>query len=91
SVHTEAFAASDSAGQVNGLIVERAGEKLRILAAVVQSELTNAELAILLRAAAADATSIQVYNEPEGSLFLARCRELGFSEFFSQHEMVLDL
>ncbi|MBO0782504.1 MAG: GNAT family N-acetyltransferase, partial [Ktedonobacteraceae bacterium] len=58
SVHTEAFAASDSAGQVNGLIVERAGEKLRILAAVVQSELTDAELAILLRSAAADATSI---------------------------------
>ncbi len=44
----------------------------------------------LLRAAG-DATTILIMNEPEDSPFLARCYELGFSEFFSQHEMFLRL
>lgn len=91
TMRAEAVAVPGNAGGLNGLIFRRAGEKIQILAAILQSDLTNAELAALLWAAAGEATGIQVYNEPEDSPFLARCRDLGFTEFFSQHEMFLTL
>jgi GNAT superfamily N-acetyltransferase len=74
-----------------GLIVQRGGEKLRIQAAFFPPSLSDATVAGLLRQAAGSASGIQVFNEPEGSDFLARCRRLGFDEFFSQHEMWLTL
>ncbi|HEY7351069.1 MAG TPA: GNAT family N-acetyltransferase [Ktedonobacterales bacterium] len=96
TMRAEAVAAAGADGQLNGLIFRPGGrgannEKIQIQAAILQSDLTNADLAALLRAAAGDAAGIQVYNEPEDSPFLARCRDLGFTEFFSQHEMFLTL
>lgn len=91
TLQAEAVMASDVAGRVNGLIARRAGERLQVLAAVLQPDFTQAELAALLRRAAGDATTIQVYNEPEGSTLLARYLDLGFTEFFSQYEMLLTL
>jgi len=83
----EAVIAAGPDGRVNGLMVERAGEWVRIHGALLQSQLTDAQLAALLRQAAGDARRIQIFNEPEGSPFLARCRQLGFTEFYSQYEM----
>lgn len=88
---TEAIIAYGPDGQANGLLIQRFDEKIRILATVLQSRLTNTELAALLRQAAANATEIEVYNEPEDQPFLALYRDLGFNEIFSQHEMVLTL
>lgn len=89
--HAEAIVAPGTDGRVNGLIVQRNNQKIQILATVLPKELTDREIAALLRHVAADATGIQVYNEPEDSPFLASCRRLGFSEFFSQHEMFITL
>lgn len=91
SMRAEAVAAPGADGQLNGLIFRRSGDNIQMLAALLQSDLSNAELAALLRAAAGDAATILIMNEPEDSPFLARCRDLGFSEFFSQYEMFLSL
>ncbi len=91
TLQIEVVMALDGAGRVNGLIARRAGERLQVLAAILQPDFTNAGLAALLRRAAGDATTIQVYNEPEGSALLARYLDLGFTEFFSQYEMMLPL
>jgi ribosomal protein S18 acetylase RimI-like enzyme len=91
TLQIEAVMAPGGAGRVNGLIARRAGERCQVLAAILQPDFTNAELAALLRSAAGDATTIQVYNEPEGSALLARYLDLGFTEFFSQYEMLLTL
>lgn len=90
-MHTEAIVAPDAEGRVNGLILQRNDRKILILATVLQRETTDLEIAALLRHAAATASTIQVYNEPEHSPFLAGCRRLGCSEFFSQHEMFITL
>lgn len=76
---------------INALVVQHSQGKTRVLATVLQEDLTDLELASLLREAAGSDSTIQIYNEPEGSLFLARCRRLGFTEFFSQYEMFMDL
>ncbi len=78
-------------GQRSGLLFRRGGDNIQILAAFLEHDLPDAALATLLRTAANDATGVQVFNEPEDSPFLARCRALGFTEFFSQHEMFLTL
>lgn len=91
TANTETIIAPGANGQVNGLVVQRNDQKIRIVATILQSELTDLEMATLLRRAAADATGIQVYNEPEDSPFLTSCQRLGFSEFFSQHEMFITL
>ena len=91
TLQTEAVVASGVDGRVNGLIARRAGERLQVQAAILQPDFTSAELAALLRSAAGDATTIQIFNEPEGSDLLARCLELGFHEFFSQYEMIIEL
>lgn len=91
TLQTEAVIASSAARRVNGLIVRRSGERCQVQAAILQPDFTHAELATLLRSAAADEKTIQVYNEPEGSALLARYLELGFTEFFSQYEMMLTL
>jgi GNAT superfamily N-acetyltransferase len=91
TLQTEAVIASGVDGRVNGLIVRRSGERCQIQAAILQPNFTNAQLVTLLRSAADNAKTIQVYNEPEGSALLARYLELGFTEFFSQYEMVLTL
>lgn len=91
TLQIEAVMALAGAGRVNGLIARRAGERLQVLAAILQPDFTNAGLAALLRRAAGDATTIQVYNEPESSPLLARYLDLGFTEFFSQYEMMLTL
>lgn len=91
TMRAEVVAAAGADRRLNTLIFRRGGEKIQIQAAILQSDLTNAELAALLRVAAGDATTIQVYNEPEDSPLLARYLDLGFTEFFSQYEMVLIL
>lgn len=78
-------------GRINGLVMQRGEDKMRIQTLLLQSKLTDAELASLLRQAAGSASSIQVYNEPEDSLLLARYQALGFAEFFSQYEMFVKL
>jgi GNAT superfamily N-acetyltransferase len=91
TIHTETVIAPTPDGRQNSLVVQHAGKVLIIHYAGLQDDFTNAELSTLLKQAAGDAIKIQVYNEPENSPFLARCRELGFIEFFSQYEMLLTL
>jgi ribosomal protein S18 acetylase RimI-like enzyme len=91
AMQAEAVAAPGADGQLNGLIFRRSGDKILMLATLLQSSLTHAELAALLCAAAGDAAWIQIFNEPEDSPFLARCRDLGFVESVSQYEMFLRL
>lgn len=78
-------------GRINGLVMQRGDDKIRIQALLLQSKLTDAELASLLRQAAGSASGIQVYNEPEDSLLLARYQALGFASLFSQYEMFVKL
>jgi hypothetical protein len=40
---------------------------------------------------ATDATTIHIFNEPENSPHLQRYFDLGFTEFFSQYEMLRHL
>jgi hypothetical protein len=80
-----------AAGGFGLVAVERTGNTARVAVALVKETLTNGQLVTLLRAAAGSASNIQVFNEPEDSPFLARCRALGFREIFSQHEMFLHL
>lgn len=87
----EAFVAPTSSGEVNGILVQRTNGKMRVAAALLQSDVTLPELAMLLRYASGDALAIQVYNEAEGSPFLEHCLQLGFVEWFSQYEMLLHL
>jgi hypothetical protein len=49
------------------------------------------DLAMLLRQAAGNAPHVLFFNEPEGSVALALCRELGFTEAYRQHEMSMAL
>lgn len=87
----EVLVAPGPGNGMNGLVIQRVPDRIIIHAAVLQSELTDTELASLLREAAGTHGNIQIYNEPESSPFLARCLRLGFTEFFSQHEMLLRL
>ena len=91
TLRAEAIAAPGADGQLNGLIFRRSGDNIQMLAALLQSDLNNAVLAALLCAAAGDASWVQVFNEPEDSPLLARCRDLGFVESVSQYEMFLRL
>jgi ribosomal protein S18 acetylase RimI-like enzyme len=91
TLRAEAVAAPGADGQLNGLIFRRSGDNIQMLAAVLQSDLSNADFAALLCEAAGDATWVQLFNEPEDSLLLARCRDLGFAETVSQYEMFLRL
>ncbi|HEY7355835.1 MAG TPA: GNAT family N-acetyltransferase, partial [Ktedonobacterales bacterium] len=84
ALRAEAVAAPGADGQLSGVIFRRSGDNVQMLAAVLQSDLSNADLAALLCAAAGDATWVQLFNEPEDSPLLARCRDLGFAETVSQ-------
>ncbi|GER91347.1 hypothetical protein KDW_55090 [Dictyobacter vulcani] len=91
AMDTEAFVTSSPDGQQSAIIVQRANDTIRLLAVLLPTQSTHAVLATLLHAIAADATTIQIYNEPEdGSLFQLYL-DLGFTEFFSQYEMFLNL
>jgi RimJ/RimL family protein N-acetyltransferase len=72
-------------------LVTRSPERVNLQACMLSYDLSNAELAGLLRQIAGAATSIMVNNEPGESPFLARCRDLGFQEKYSQHEMLVEL
>jgi ribosomal protein S18 acetylase RimI-like enzyme len=87
----EAFKLSDTDGQPNALIVQRGHGRVSILAALVQDELTEAGLVALLRKAAGLENNIYLYNAPEESAMLAHCQALGFTETYSQYEMLLTL
>jgi ribosomal protein S18 acetylase RimI-like enzyme len=87
----EAFVSPASTGGVNGIVGQRAEETMRVVAVLLQSDATDLELATLLRYAAGDARDIQVYNEAEESPCLQRYLRLGFAEFFSQYEMMMNL
>jgi len=90
TIPAEAVVIRGSDGQFNGVIVQR-GQRVSILASFFSSELADADLAALLHQAAGEASGLVVFNEPEESPCLARYRALGFSEFFSQYEMLLTL
>lgn len=87
---SEAIVTSNARGQRSGLIVQR-NKAMTILTSFLQSELTDDELAALLRQAAGETGTLVVYNEPEESPYLARYRALGFSEFYTQYEMSMQL
>lgn len=91
TTNTETFVASGLDGSLNAIVVQRFDNKIRIQAVLLQSQFTDEAFATLLRTAAADATIIQVFNEPEESPLLHRYLELGFTEYFSQYEMLLKL
>ncbi|QBD78611.1 GNAT family N-acetyltransferase [Ktedonosporobacter rubrisoli] len=91
TLQTETITVPDPQGRANSLLVWRTHEVAEILGAVFQSELTDGELVTVLRRAAGDAPKLWLYNEPEQSPFLARCRSLGFKEFFTQYEMSMQL
>lgn len=91
SMNLEAFALSAPTGQPHSLLVQRTNGNMRVVAALLQDTITTLELATLLKCAAGAARAIQVYNEAEGSLFLEHCLHLGFGEWFSQYEMVMQL
>lgn len=91
SMRTEAFLALTPGEEVNGLIIRRSNEKIRLLAALCQDTLSDAAWATFLRHAAGSATSIEVYKEPESSPLLPRYQRLGFTDSFSQYEMFLSL
>lgn len=78
-------------GHSSGLVVQRTNGNTRVVAAAGLNELTDGELAAVLRSVAGDALTLQVYNEPEDSPFLARYGRLGLTEMFSQYEMFLTL
>lgn len=86
----EIYVANGSDGRANIFVVQRQADKVRVQA-TLQSQLTDEEFAALLRAVARDATTLQIYNEPEDSPLLQRYVKLGFTEFFSQYEMLLHL
>lgn len=86
----ESVVLARSAGHCDGVIVQH-GQRASILASLFSGELDEAKLAALLRQAAGDADDLLVYNEPEESPCLERYQALGFSEFFSQYEMLLAL
>lgn len=91
SMHVETLAAPGPDGRLNGFVVQRFDNIVRLQVVRLQSQFTANEFATLLRSVAANATTIQIFNEPEDSPLLQRYLDLGFSEFFSQHEMLLDL
>ncbi|GHO69809.1 hypothetical protein KSC_087010 [Ktedonobacter sp. SOSP1-52] len=91
ALSTETIVAPGPGRGMNGLVIQRSHGVTRVQAAVLQSELTDAELASLLREAAGEHAKIQIYNEPASSALYARCLRLGFTELFSQHEMLVRL
>jgi ribosomal protein S18 acetylase RimI-like enzyme len=91
SMNLEAFALTGAGGERSGILVQHANGKMRVVAALLREAITTAEVSALLKAAAGDAQSVQVYNEGEGSLFLEHCQHLGFGEWFTQYEMSMPL
>lgn len=91
TMNVEAFAVSGSDKASNIFVIQRSNNVARIQAALIQSQLTENEFAALLRSIATDVTIIQVFNEPEESPLLKCYVNLGFTEFFSQYEMILEL
>jgi len=91
TIDAELFLLSGKDGGQNAFITQRLDDSMRIQAVLLQSQCTDDELANLLLTVAADATQIQVRNEPEESPLLQRYLGLGFTEFFSQYEMSLPL
>lgn len=89
TTNSEAFAVSGPDKQSNTLVVQRSNGVARIQAAFIQSQFAEDEFAALLHSIAVDAATVQIYNEPEDSPLLDRYVSLGFTEFFSQYEMIL--
>jgi ribosomal protein S18 acetylase RimI-like enzyme len=87
----ELLVVSGPDGAQNAFTMQRYGDTVRIQVALYQSPLTDDAFAALLRTLAGDAATIHIFNEPEDSPFLDRYRGLGFTEFFSQYEMLLRL
>ncbi len=89
TIGSEMLVMRGSDARSNAIIAQRSGDKIRIQTAFLQSELTDVELATLLRTIARDAPMIQVFNEPEESPLVQRYLSLGMTEFVSQYEMTL--
>ncbi len=89
SMNLAAFALVSPGGERDGILVQHANEKMRVVAALLGETVTTPAVAALLKTAAGEAQSVQVYNEAEGSLFLEHCQRLGFGEWFTQYEMLL--
>jgi ribosomal protein S18 acetylase RimI-like enzyme len=87
----ELLIATDADGAQHAFTAQRQGDVVRLQVALSQHPLSDDTLAALLHALAGDAATIQIFNEPDDSPFFARYRALGFTEFFSQYEMLLRL
>jgi ribosomal protein S18 acetylase RimI-like enzyme len=87
----EAYALTDATGNTHGLFVREARGNRQVMAAVSTGELSKAELIAMLCAVVGNRSKIQIFNEPEESRWLDIYRELGFTEYFSQYEMTLEL
>ncbi|MBO0796490.1 MAG: GNAT family N-acetyltransferase, partial [Ktedonobacteraceae bacterium] len=88
TVPCEVYVANGPDSRMNVFVALRLADKVRVQA-MLQSQLTDEEFAATLRAVARDATTLQIFNEPEDSPLLQRYVKLGFTEFFSQYEMLL--
>lgn len=91
SAKSQAVMLSSVQGLQAGLVFQQNGDRTQILAAHLPAETTLEALASLIAAAAGTTQTIQIYNEPEESRFLHLAQQLGFQEFFRQHEMFLTL
>ncbi len=69
----------------------RLGEKVQIYAAALHEPGATSDLLALLKHAAAEAVTVSIHNEPEGTPLHHACRELGFSEEHRYHEMHIEL
>ena len=66
------------------------GEKVQLYA-VALTEPSSDNFALMLRHAAAGATTISIHNEPEGTALHLACTALGFAEEHRYHEMAIEL
>ncbi len=87
----EAWRLTSPGGERAAILLQRANDKARVVAALPGEGTTTPEVAAFLQIAAGEAQSIQVYNEPEESPLLEHCRRLGFGEWFTQYEMLIKL
>jgi ribosomal protein S18 acetylase RimI-like enzyme len=91
ATHNQAIVTAGPHSTSAGLVFQRTDNYMRVLSSTPSAETTPEEMAALLAAAANGAPTIQVYNEPEGSISFNLYNALGFQEFFRQYEMLLHL
>lgn len=89
-MNAEVLAVPGPDGQPNIFVVQHTNDTVRILATLLQNQLTDVAVAELLRTVAMDAKTVRLWNEPEESQLFSYTTRLGFTEMFSQYEMTLE-